>query len=183
MTGEFADDFLQNILQCHKALNFAVFIDHQRHAPLILLKQRQLLQQWRAFRNEVRLTHDFLERFLIERLLARRAQDFAHVYQANHVRQIAVEHHHPGMVRGGETVANVVDPVGNVHALDQCARRHRVVNGHAFKVKQIDHDVLVFFRNELAALKHQRAHFLHRQLRVALLQWFDTHQLQQKLNK
>ena len=36
--GELADDFLENILDCHQTLNVAVLIDHERHAALVALK-------------------------------------------------------------------------------------------------------------------------------------------------
>ena len=55
--GIFADNFFQDVIQCHQSLDVSVFIDNQAHLSFPGLEFEQLLGEPGALRNEVGFAH------------------------------------------------------------------------------------------------------------------------------
>jgi len=66
-------------------------------------------------------------------------------------------HRQAGVIAGGDALAQDVDRVGEVDALDRAARSHHVFDGDGFEVEQVHQDVAVCLRDVLARLQHHAA--------------------------
>ena len=64
--GEFADDFLEDILDRDQSLDVAVFVDDETDAALVLAEVEQLRGQRRAFGNEVTFARQLDQAFRVK---------------------------------------------------------------------------------------------------------------------
>ena len=110
LVGDVADDFLQDILERHQALDLAVFVDHQRDLRLAAAERLEL------FRYRPRVGHEPGRRqqrgdvdlggVAVDRV--QRAQQILHVQDADDVFRIAAPQRHARHRRGDHRVDHVL---------------------------------------------------------------------------
>ena len=90
--GEFADDFLEDVLECHQSLDVAVFVHDQRDAPAVALEVQQLHVERRAFGHEIRfaLARQIQQMIAIEVAAHDCARNLLHVQDADDVVEVAL---------------------------------------------------------------------------------------------
>ena len=157
--GELADDFLEDILDCHETLDIAVFVDDETDAALVLAEIDQLRGQRRALRNEVALARQFHQAFGIELVLHQQRQDSAQQRGADQVVDISGVNRDAGVGKIGDQLQGFVPVVLEVDADDFAARHHDVVDGDLFQVEYAEQHIAVRIRNEAAGLVDRNAQF------------------------
>ena len=157
--GEFANDFLENILDRHQALNVAVLIDHECHAALVALKIQQLRVECRSRGNEVRFAR--LGRggqgVLIQVTACQFMHDLLHVQKADDAVDFALIHRQARVLTLPQLLQDPVPIIIDVDADDFVSRHHDVLDGGILQIQNADEHLLVAPRNHRAGLGHDGA--------------------------
>ena len=179
VSGEFADDLLEDVLQRHQPQHVAVFVHHDADAPPRVLEIDQLAVQRRAFRHEVGLHRVLHQLRFVDVFLEQQPAQFAQVQQAQHVVGVAAVDGQPGVLAGAQGGHDLIHVVVDVHAHHLVARDHDVFHGDAFQIQDIEQHLLVLFRDQAAGLVDHGAQFLGAEVVVVAVAGLGAGQLQE----
>ena len=139
---EFADDLLEDVFERHQPLQVAILVHDEGDAAPEAPETQQLFVERRALGREERLA----PRGDLAQALARQAargkfvRDEAHVHDAVHAVEVAVEERHARMGRLAQPAADLLPVRRDVDAVDLAARHHHVLDPAPFEAEQrLDH--------------------------------------------
>jgi len=147
LAGEFADDFLEDVVQRDQALDVTVLVDHQRHTLFLFLEFQQLPRERCSLGHEVGAAHGAFQ--VVDAEVAERqlGDDAADVQQTHDVVDAFTVDRHAGVHGLRQLVDDIAPFIVQVDTDDVSSRHHDVIDRGLFQVEDVDQHALVIVRN------------------------------------
>jgi hypothetical protein len=183
--GELADDFLEDVLECHEALDVAVFIDHEGQAAAVALERVQLRGQRRAFRHEIRLARacQLHQALACQRVAGQFLRHAFHVDDADEVVEFAVVQRQPRVWCLAQLVEDVFPVVLDVDRGDLLPRHHDVVHRDVLEIEDGQQHLAVTRRDHRSRLGDHGAQFLGRHRATVRTHRFHAEDTQESVRR
>src|SRR5690348_9407240 len=152
--GEFADDFLDDVLNRDEPLQLAIFVDDETQTLTVGLELLQLRQERRPGRDEIRRPQQGPQAVGVDfgRLL--QMYDTLERQDADDVVERVLVDRYPRMVRRGQLLAEQRRLQAEIETVNLASRCHDVVDRNRFEIEQIGEHRPMLAAKVMAALEN-----------------------------